>query len=515
MKGLKFRICICAGTMLAVLLVTCKRDRPPFAPSAPTGPSYLLVNESDTFSVSTTDPQGDSVSYVLDWGDSKVESTGYYASGETARLAHSWSAAGVYALAVKAQDTRAGASEWSDNLPVTVGELPATPPAPTGPTAGSLNLQETFTVAVSGSKLGRDSLNYLFDWGDGTQDWSAKSRSGEPAQAFHSWSQAGAYDVKVRARDKHGNLSEWSKCSQIQIGLFPCRVIDTIPIGGEPIDITMSPSGEYVYISHYAGFVTVIRTSDNTVAATIVLPGPLAGIDASPNGEYVYVAGYLGSVYAIRTSDDSVVATIPVGNYLWGLKVSPNGEYVYATEPSINRVAVIRTSDNTVVALITPGPPWGAPRELAVSPDGNYVYVTDPDLDAVWIIRTADDSVVCRIQVGYYHGAWDVAFSADGDYAYVTGALNGTQVAKIKTSDRTYSYPISCVRSGGIAFLPSGDYVYVTRGSRISVIRTADDTVVADIMSFGNSGDVAVSPDGNRVYVVDAAANSCVSVLEY
>ena len=54
-------------------------------------------------------------------------------------------------------------------------------------------------------------MEYKFDWGDGLESsWGVSSRS-------HSWSYAGDFCVKTRARDTQGALSQWSNCHTISI----------------------------------------------------------------------------------------------------------------------------------------------------------------------------------------------------------------------------------------------------------------------------------------------------------
>ena len=88
-----------------------------------------------------------------------------------------------------------------------------------------------------------------------------------------------------------------------------------------------SNAGTFAYITNAAdNTVSVIRTSDNTVTATVgVGTGPY-GVSVSPDGTRAYIANSIGNnVSVIRTNDNTVTATVNVGNYPTGVSVSPDG----------------------------------------------------------------------------------------------------------------------------------------------------------------------------------------------
>jgi hypothetical protein len=88
-------------------------NNPPETPGIPSGPSFGYVGVSYTFSTSSTDPDGDSVSYTFDWGDGTSFATGYLESGCAATLSHFWSKPGTYMVTVMATDTKGASSGWS------------------------------------------------------------------------------------------------------------------------------------------------------------------------------------------------------------------------------------------------------------------------------------------------------------------------------------------------------------------------------------------------------------------
>jgi Peptidase family C25/PKD domain len=91
------------------------------APEKPTitGQSSGKTGVEYTYNASTTDPNGDQIYYLFDWGDgSNSEWIGPIDSGETANAPHIWEEKGNYEIKVKAKDEYGLESEWSDPLPI-------------------------------------------------------------------------------------------------------------------------------------------------------------------------------------------------------------------------------------------------------------------------------------------------------------------------------------------------------------------------------------------------------------
>ena len=86
------------------------------APATPTldGPGSGNAGTEYTYTCVTTDPEGDMVSYCIDWGDnSEVQWYGPFPSGENCNVSHVWSTAGTYCLRVKAKDANDVESGWA------------------------------------------------------------------------------------------------------------------------------------------------------------------------------------------------------------------------------------------------------------------------------------------------------------------------------------------------------------------------------------------------------------------
>ncbi|MEM3464940.1 MAG: CAP domain-containing protein [Candidatus Jordarchaeales archaeon] len=161
-------------------------NNPPETPSAPSGPASGHVGVSYVFSAFTTDPDGDSLKYVFDWGDGTSSATGFLESGCVACLSHFWSRPGIYMVRVMAIDIKGAGSGWSQstafqvnvrivevsfasniaNVSMIVDGTPFTLPVSFNWTEGSVH-----QVFAEGDHDFAEGVRLIFKgWGDGFQE---------------------------------------------------------------------------------------------------------------------------------------------------------------------------------------------------------------------------------------------------------------------------------------------------------------------------------------------------------
>jgi len=101
--------------------VTNIENYPPEKPDKPTGAEQGKPDIEYTFSTSTSDPEGDDIYYMWDWGDGNYSDwVGPFSSGDNCEQSYSWSSEGEYQIRVKAKDDFYGESEWSDPLSISM-----------------------------------------------------------------------------------------------------------------------------------------------------------------------------------------------------------------------------------------------------------------------------------------------------------------------------------------------------------------------------------------------------------
>ncbi|MBS3801639.1 MAG: hypothetical protein KGY65_02705 [Candidatus Thermoplasmatota archaeon] len=94
-------------------------NTPPIKPNAPAGKTSGKINTEYSYSTSTTDPDGDDLYYLFDWGDETDSGwIGPHSSGEQVSAEHTWITKDDYQIKVKAKDEHSKESEWSDPLEV-------------------------------------------------------------------------------------------------------------------------------------------------------------------------------------------------------------------------------------------------------------------------------------------------------------------------------------------------------------------------------------------------------------
>ena len=90
-------------------------NQPPLKPTL-TGPIEGRRGISYTYNVQTTDPDGDDVQYVIQWGDNSQDTSELSRSGQNVPLNHQWAAWGFYSIRVYAKDPGNLTSEMNEKV---------------------------------------------------------------------------------------------------------------------------------------------------------------------------------------------------------------------------------------------------------------------------------------------------------------------------------------------------------------------------------------------------------------
>ncbi len=269
--------------------------------------------------------------------------------------------------------------------------------------------------------------------------------------------------------------------------------------------------GPYAYIANYDdGTVSVIDTQTNTVIATIPVGGHPYGIVVTPDGSQVYVGSYYDSISVIDTATNTVTATIPIYGSL-GMAASPDGSRVYIADDNQGTIDVIDTRTNNVIGTISLD---YRPMGIVLSPNGDIVYATSADDDFIMSADTATYTEIAGFaNVG--EGPWGIALVLDGSAICTANNQDGT--VSVISSDMLWENEVLTVGTYpvGIAVAPDGYQIYVANSgdNTVTAYDLYYDREVATIPVGSGPQGVSVTPDGSKVYVTNSNSDN-VSVID-
>ncbi|MGB4086196.1 Ig-like domain-containing protein, partial [Methanothrix sp.] len=212
-------------------------NRPPATPSIPSGEISGRSGKTFSYVTKATDPDGDRVKYIFDWGDGSTSETSFVSSGTPASASHVWiiepGTIKIFDIRAKAIDEKGAASGWSNIVSIYIladreDRPPTIPSKPSGPTSGISGV--SYSYSTSSTDPDGDMIKYIFDWGDGSFETDFFP-SGQTVTATHSWNvPAGttrSYKVRALASDSR-------------------NIICPYPYWSEPLVVTIMGSGASV-----------------------------------------------------------------------------------------------------------------------------------------------------------------------------------------------------------------------------------------------------------------------------
>jgi YVTN family beta-propeller protein len=258
-----------------------------------------------------------------------------------------------------------------------------------------------------------------------------------------------------------------------------------------------------------------LLASANRISAVFAVACFIGSTPGHAQKAYIPSGENVQAVTVIDTTTDTVLATLPAGSIPTGVAVKPDGSKAYVTNDGESSTTVIDGVNNTVLKTITGTGGIGA----AVSPDGTKVYTSGQitnTLSGVAVIDTTSDTVIATIPITAGESTVD-AISPDGGTLYVATYVGNTGYVKISTASNTVTKTVS-VGGGeqfGIQVSPDGSKLYLASYdcSCVSVISTANDTLITSIPLSQYVIGLALSLDGNNLYVTHGYNPTMVAVI--
>lgn len=208
---------------------------------------------------------------------------------------------------------------------------------------------------------------------------------------------------------------------------------------------------------------------------------------------------------------------LPAPGVDWAL--AEEGEKLFVSMPAAGAVAIINTATWKVTDTVRVA---GVPAHVLLQPDGRYLWVEyqraggGGAVSGVAVIDAVTGRLMRELETG--HGAHTMAVDPDGRFAFITNTLDGTVtvidardprvLAQVPVGGHPLSISYSPVAAAAYVADSRGAVSVVDGRSHRVIARAPADTGITSIR-FAPGGRFAfiVSPEKNRVLVLDAATN--------
>ena len=335
----------------AAIPVTVDTANPPLQVSCQSCPN--LIDKETVLSAVTSDGRGEPVALSVNWGDgSPVEQRSVTTPYAAAQLRHTYTVAGRFTVSVTALSARGGSRRVDQQLSITDGTRPNTPPVvsvQTSPTQGVAPLDVSTTMTATDED--GDQLTYSVNFGDG----SAEVRGSLPtAPVTHRYRAGGTYVVRTVISDGTESVIRLAQVSiALDEPLLASGGDDLRAVAGQPLTLDGSSSRPSVSITRYRWeFGDGTAASDGAVRQHVY---------ASPGTYTARLTVWAGQV----SRQDEVVVTVVEQGSSDGVLVTAR----HAGSPLAGVDLVVQTSETGRVSATTG--PNGTAR-LPGLPDGDH-----------------------------------------------------------------------------------------------------------------------------------------------
>ena len=263
-------------------------------------------------------------------------------------------------------------------------------------------------------------------------------------------------------------------------------------------------AGTTAYIPSFTGGISVVDTSTQTQTTLLTGLGTNYSISVSPNGTVAYATDFIGGVvHPINTTTNAVGTAITVGFLPINVTFSSDSAFAYVSNYGGNSISVINVStgtvSNTVASICPSGPPvqsvfHGAKLLIVCSSSPSVVISMD---------TSASNTLTPLATVQNY--AFNIAISTASGFGYVANELSGSVSKFDLTTGATTHYLTTGVSNpNGLAVTPDGNKIYVADYSSSNLIVMNPSGTILSTLNLGGPiggiGGLGMFSDGSVIY---------------
>jgi YVTN family beta-propeller protein len=264
-------------------------------------------------------------------------------------------------------------------------------------------------------------------------------------------------------------------------------VLAEVVVGIDPRTVAVDDLARRAYVANRgSGSISVVDLAAGRVTSEVSVGYRPYGVVVSPDGGMLYTAVQgAGRVVILDTASLEILSTIPVGDRPSGLALSAGGETLYVTHLLSNAITVLSARVEALyLPLILKGSQGTIHNTQEVPPDPDHpVFDLQSPISSISLFP--DSNLV-----------QSVVFSPDGALAYVPHTRSVSSNPNL-TFDTTVSPLVSLLDTA------TGQHLL---GQQI-------DLGTLDPPGVGLPFDAALAPDGQELWVVNAASND-VSIID-
>jgi YVTN family beta-propeller protein len=336
------------------------------------------------------------------------------------------------------------------------------------------------------------------------------------------------FKMKVSSDGKSLYVAAQESNEFIIVDLGNGKIRSRIPVGNWPYSIDVLKDGSMAFVSnHWSDNVSVIDLSAGKVVDTLAAGSGPAGLVLDKKDEYLYINNsFSGNVSIIDLRNNKEVRRLPTGNYPMGIAISPDGKQVTVThrrvkptgfrETPVTEITIIDTKYKQVIerkdipaAHIFENVDYTPAGDLSlftlIRPK-NLVPSTQIErgfmiTEGIGVIENREGGKIAQLMLDepnrYFADPYDIEISPDGRHAYVSHA--GVDYVSV--------IDLNAVRE--ILASNSQEDLYKLANH----LGMSPRFVIKRIKTGPNPKGMAISPDGNLLYVAERYADE-VSVLD-